>query len=162
MAKINSRSKGARAERNLAKKFGKWWGSDFARTPSSGGFRTRKFREDWNAAGDLVTPDESFPFCVESKHAEGWTLEQLLTAESCLLYQWWDQTIGETPEGQTPLLVFRKNRFPHLFIMPLSAWQRVSSKNSLLTDFPQFEFNEQLVKLGRLEELFSTHPDDWK
>ena len=79
MGRKNSRDKGGRGERAAAKEFRDWWGTDFARTPSSGGFATAKFRDDWNAAGDLVTPDNTFPFCVECKWVEDWTMEQLLS-----------------------------------------------------------------------------------
>lgn len=118
--RVNGRKKGQTAERKLAKLFSDWWGSEFARTPLSGGFATAKFREDWNAAGDLVTPDKSFPFCVESKKVEGWTLEQMLTSDKTLIHKWWEQTLKETPEGRTPLLVFTKNRAP-LFAMMRSG-----------------------------------------
>ena len=113
---VNGRKKGQTAERKLAKLFSVWWGSDFARTPLSGGFATAKFREDWNAAGDLVTPDETFPFCVESKKVEGWTLEQMLTSDRTHIHKWWQQTLSETPVNKIPLLVFTKNRAP-LYVM---------------------------------------------
>ena len=112
----NGRNKGATAERKLAKLFAAWWGSDFARTPLSGGFATAKFREDWNACGDLVTPDKSFPFCVESKKVEGWTLEQMLTSNKTLIHKWWEQVVNETPPGKIPMLVFTKNHAP-LYVM---------------------------------------------
>lgn len=113
---VNGRTKGATAERKLAKLFAIWWGSEFARTPLSGGFATVKFRNEWDAAGDLVTPDKSFPFCVESKKVEGWTLEQMLTSDKTLIHKWWEQTVKETPEGKIPLLVFTKNHAP-LYVM---------------------------------------------
>lgn len=117
--KINSRSKGKRGERALAKVFSEWWGTEFTSTPLSGGFGTKKFRDDWNASGDLVTPDDSFPFCVECKNAEGWHLEQLFTSPECLLVKWWRQSVNETPFGKIPLLVFKRNRHPWMFFMAL-------------------------------------------
>lgn len=110
--RVNGRQKGATAERKLAKLFSAWWGSEFTRTPMSGGFATARFREDWNAQGDLVTPDKGFPFCVESKKVEGWTLEQLLTSNKTLVHKWWEQTVRESGSNLTPLLVFTKNRAP--------------------------------------------------
>jgi hypothetical protein len=158
-----SKSKGDRGERILCKKFASWWGSDFTRTPSSGGFKTKKFREDWNAAGDLVTPDLSFPFCVESKNAEGWHLEQLLTSNKCSLVKYWKQTVEETPEGQIPLLVFTRNHQPHFFMMLQIDW--VVHVNNLGKS-PAFRLEceqgrTRLVKLGLLDELFSTTPEQW-
>lgn len=110
--KINARQKGKRGERAVAKMLSAWWGAEFTSTPMSGGFATQTFREDWNAAGDIVTPDLDFPFTVEVKNCEGWHLEQFLTAEKCDLYSWWEQTVGETPPGKIPLLLFTRNRQP--------------------------------------------------
>jgi hypothetical protein len=157
MAKINSRSKGARAERKLAKLFAVWWGADFARTPLSGGFSTKQFREDWNAAGDLVTPDPSFPFCVESKHVEGWHIEQLLTAPRSDIYRWWFQTTQETPEGHLPLLVFTRNRQPYFFIMKRD--HLVSSFTGLTIDV--ILNNKDSCVIGLLSDLFLTERSAW-
>lgn len=110
--KKNSRDKGGRGERQAAKEFRDWWGTDFARTPASGGFGTARFRNEWNAAGDLVTPDPTFPFCVECKWVEGWSLEQVLTNDGCLIFRWWQQAQGECPPDKLPLLVFKRNNRP--------------------------------------------------
>ena len=158
MAKINSRDKGARSERKLAKVFSEWWGSDFARTPLSGGFSTQRFREDWNASGDLVTPDPCFPFCVESKNVEGWHIEQLLTAPKSLLYQWWDQTISETPPGKLPLLVFTRNRQPYFFA--IKSEHLVSSFTGSLINV--ILSNEDQCSIGLLSDLFGSKIEEWR
>jgi len=116
-AGINSRDKGARGEGQVCALLKTWWGSDFARTPSSGGFKTKKFREDWNAEGDIVTPDETFPFSVEVKWQEEWTLNQLLTAPNNKIWDWWEQAKRETASDKLPLLVFKKNRHPWFVMM---------------------------------------------
>lgn len=116
-AGINSRDKGARGEGQVCTLLKKWWGSDFARTPSSGGFKTKKFREDWNAEGDIVTPDETFPFSVEVKWQEEWSLDQLLTAPKTKIWDWWEQAKRETASDKLPLLVFKKNRNPWFVMM---------------------------------------------
>lgn len=155
--RVNGRAKGNAAERKLAKLFSKWWGSEFTRTPLSGGFATAKFREDWNAAGDLVTPDTTFPFCVESKKVEGWSLEQLLTSDKTLIHKWWAQTEKETPAGKIPLLVFTKNRAPLFAMMNVSAFHRC--------DWPCVYFetlvNDGLVCIFALENLFKLDKDLW-
>lgn len=107
----NSKDKGGRGERAAAKEFGQWWGTDFVRTPGSGAFNTRN-EGDWNAAGDLVTADPTFPFCVECKWVEGWTMEQLIRNDGCIIFQWWQQTVGECPDDRLPILVFKKNNHP--------------------------------------------------
>lgn len=162
--KVNGRQKGATAERYLAKLFATWWGTEFARTPMSGGFSTAKFREDWNAAGDLVTPDPSFPFCVESKKVEGWTLEQLLTSKKTLIHSWWAQTIKETPGELIPLLVFTKNRAPLFACMCRN--QMSANLNGCLEDHPKYAafetaINGDVVVIFPLAALFETEKKDW-
>ena len=111
-AGINSRDKGNRGERQVKDLLQKWWKSDFAKTPSSGGFKTKKFREEWNAEGDVVTPDPTFPFSVEVKWQEDWTLDQILTSPKTKVWDWWEQAKRETSEEKHTLLVFKKNRQP--------------------------------------------------
>lgn len=117
--RINSKEKGNRAERELVKKFAKWWDSKFYRTPGSGSFATRGYNlpEGVDLSGDVVTTDSSFPFCVESKNFEGWHLEQLLTSDKCGLKAYWQQTVSETPDHKLPLLVFTRNHQPHFIMM---------------------------------------------
>lgn len=156
--KINSRTKGQTAERKLVKLFEAWWGSKFFRTPGSGAFATRGFMsvDTTDMAGDIVTPDKTFPFCVESKKVEGWTLEQLLTSQVTKLHSWWEQTVRESPEGRTPLLVFTKNHAP-LYVMmrakdaPVEAWE---------AGF-RYYMKEELVSIFALDYLFATAPKEW-
>ena len=116
-AGINSRDKGRRGETQALEQLKDWWGSEFARTPSSGGFKTKKFRQDWNAEGDIVTPDQTFPFAVEVKWQEEWTLDQLLTAPKTKVWDWWEQAKRETADDRLTLLVFKKNRQPWFVMM---------------------------------------------
>lgn len=119
-----SKRKGSRGELKVAKMFSSWWGSEFARTPSSGGFATSKFRKDWNAGGDLVTPDDLFPFCVEVKNVKDWRLEDLLTSASSNLLKYWEQAVQESEEnGKVPLLVFKRNRSDWFVMMQFEDWE---------------------------------------
>lgn len=158
--KVNGRQKGSTAERKLAKLFQGWWGSSFARTPMSGGFATAKFRDDWNAAGDLVTPDRTFPFCVESKKVEKWTLEQLLTSDKTHIHKWWAQTLDETPSGKIPLLVFTKNHAP-LYAMMFTEQMHSELKNAIACRFDTV-VNTCEVSIFALDALFKTLPDNWR
>lgn len=153
---INGRLKGNAQERKVAKAFSKWWGTEFTRTPMSGGFATKTFREDWNAVGDLVTPDTTFPFCVESKKVEGWHLEQLLTSPSCLWYSWWKQTLDETPDTKWPLLVFTRNRQPLFYAIKREHNRGIPGV--ILT----LHLDDTLIDIGLASDLFSTPPDLWK
>ncbi len=159
---VNGRAKGHAAERKLAKLFEKWWGSAFTRTPLSGGFATAKFREDWNACGDLVTPDKSFPFCVENKKVEGWTLEQMLTSQKTHMHKWWEQTVTETPEGKIPLLVFSKNHAP-LYAMMRYSDLHVGVKGSIVQTACMFEtrVGDDHVVIFALDYLLKSMKEIW-
>lgn len=112
----NSREKGNRAEREVAKIFSTWCGipNAFGRTPGSGSFATRlrKYgKQEDDFRGDLFGPPNS-TLHVESKREEAWTMEGILTGNSAIFEGWWAQTIRDCPDGKTPLLVFRRNSKP--------------------------------------------------
>jgi len=110
-----AKRKGNSNEREVANLLAAWWGvGEFMRTPSSGGWgKSRQVRDDFNAAGDIVTTATDFPFCVEVKSEERWELEQLLTSpEKCPIARWWKQAERETPEGKAPLLLFTRKLRP--------------------------------------------------
>jgi len=155
-----SRDKGQRGERQVAKIMSEWWGSDFTRTPSSGGFRTKKFRDDWNASADLVTPDETFPFCVEVKNAEGWNLEQLIKSSDGMIWTWWDQTVNQCTEGKIPLLCFTRNRQPWFYMIQDCAMGGIAWVDNPYMSV--WEVNRGItVQIGLLSDLCATKPPDW-
>lgn len=119
-----SRDKGARFEREIVKRLTKWWGSEFQRTPQSGG---SQLANGWNLAGDVCTPDETFPFHVECKHVEGWDLSHLLTTPNGgLLGKWLEQACSEAAKGKTPLVVFKRNRHRPMAMFLLVGLSEVS------------------------------------
>lgn len=75
---------------------------------------TAEFPSDWLGQRDLIhRPDVEFPFSIECKKIEGWTLDQLFTAPKWAVWQWWDQTIEQALKYELhPLLVFSRNRQP--------------------------------------------------
>ena len=62
-----AKRKGSRFELQVRDTMSEWWSAKFYRTPGSGG---SVLATDFNMAGDLCTPDESFPFHVECKNQE--------------------------------------------------------------------------------------------
>lgn len=162
-----SKDKGGRGERAAAKCFRDWWGTDFTRTPASGGFATQKFRDDWNAAGDLVTPDPTFPFCVECKWVEDWTLEQVLRNDGCLIFQWWQQARAECPPNKLPLLVFKRNNHPFYCLvesddLPNTHYLRdvryytVTLSEDITGTYPME------VCIMTLSDFFKLDPESWR
>lgn len=155
-----SRNKGQRGEREIAKKLSEWWGSEFTRTPMSGGFHTKEFRDDWNAGGDIVTPDETFPFSVEIKWQENWNFEQLITAPKCKIWQWWEQATSECPEGKTPLLVFKRNHSPWFYMMYWGDNIALDSDDKFRLSVSTPEGSDNL-DIGLFSDLLSGDPKEW-
>lgn len=169
MDRKNSRDKGGRGERAAAKEFRGWWGTDFARTPGSGGFATMQFRDDWNAAGDIVTPDPTFPFCVEVKWVEGWTMEQLLRNDGTLVFKWWQQVIGECPPDKLPILVFKKNNHPFycmLEVEDLACAQFLKDNDIRYFSMPMTKAVSgtypMMVVIMLLSDLFKSDTETWQ
>lgn len=129
----NSRTKGSRAELDVAEMFSRWGGEVVRRTPLSGGWSSAKF----GVTADLVCANPAFPFHVEVKHREGWVLDDLVTGvrnqHDKSVHQWWAQCLKSCPKRtsaadhgpiiflKTPLLVFRRNHLPWMVMMQAEA-----------------------------------------
>jgi hypothetical protein len=115
----DSRSKGNRAEREIAKKLELWWRQfekdvRFCRTPLSGGFSTSQVRGEFNLSGDLMSTSDLFPFSVEIKRRENWTLKCLISGNKSPIWGWWRQNLKASKEvDKQPMLWFRKNDRAH-------------------------------------------------
>lgn len=169
-----SKRKGSSNERQLAHIFQAWWQvGTFARTPGSGSWSRPGNREEFKACGDIISSDKSFPFCVEAKNQEGWTLDQLIHNEKCVIHSWWKQTVDETPKGLVSLLLITRNHVPQAVIF--SAGPMVGLVNSIgklnPTDpsypwayYPHFCFdfvrdNGDLLIIMSLNNFFKISPD---
>lgn len=133
MTRVNGHSKGGRGERAVAAIIQKWWQryerkADFLRTPMSGGWRKdTDARIHFNACGDLMTTGSKFPFCVEVKWREQWSVNNLLAGKPTPPWSWWLQCLKAANEqGAVPMMWMRKNRikdssaaFPWLVWLPL-------------------------------------------
>ena len=78
---------------------------EFKRMPLSGSIEYLK--------GDLWTPHDTaaWPYCIECKHYKDIQWNNLLTAKTTDLLQFWRQTIREAEVmRKKPLLIFRWNR----------------------------------------------------
>lgn len=128
--KINSRKKGSKAERDLAKQMSEWTNKKFARTPSSGGLQ-------WGssfAKGDIVCTTEGhyFPFCIEIKFHHDISVNELLVSRKskAKISEFWEQCTRDAKEAKKiPLLFMRWNGapkgtwlilIPEIIISPLS------------------------------------------
>ncbi len=129
---INSRNKGNKAERVVAKLLEGWTGKEFARTPSSGGLQWKST----NSKGDIVCTSEGhlFPFCVEVKHHEKVDFNELLigTKKTPKIIGFWEQCIRDAKLAKkAPLLIFRYNNLPKdFFFVILETSLYLKLKNS--------------------------------
>lgn len=121
---MSGRQKGNKAEREVAGKIEKWWRrvepeARFVRTPLSGGWGGPDLRAGFNASGDLMTTAKHFPFAVEVKRREGWSLENFKAGRACPAWQWWWQTQEAAAEmRKVPMLWLRHNREDWHVVVP--------------------------------------------
>lgn len=119
-----SRNKGASAEREVADLLQSWWspveaGCRFVRTPLSGGWGGKDLRRGFRASGDLMTTAEKFPFVVEVKRREKWSMDTLLAGKRSPVWGWWEQAVAAADEQDAvPLMIFRKSREPWYAMLP--------------------------------------------
>lgn len=109
----NSRNKGSRFERSVAKAWESWTGYKFSRTPGSGGWAKAK-----DAVGDLVCTDYThsrrFPFSIECKSYQDIKFEHLLLGnKTCRIHSFWEQACRDANKvGRLPILIMRYNSMP--------------------------------------------------
>ena len=139
---VNGRRKGNAAELEVCAKVQEWWqelplieqdtpdgnASKFIRTPQSGGWSTRQVRGNFRVAGDLSSTSESWPFTVEVKRRENWTLSMFVKAgkRGSPVWSWWAQCVkAAKEEGGVPMMWMRRSRQPWIVLMPDSVLSRV-------------------------------------
>lgn len=107
--RINSRDKGSKFERKVAKMLSEVYGCEFHRTPLSGGLH---WREANGVSGDIVPPEDiSFPYNIECKNVEtDWDFDKIISGTS-KFWEFWEQASRDAKENKKiPLLIFKKNR----------------------------------------------------
>lgn len=161
MGKFGSRQKGKGGEREIAKRFQKWWGSlepgcEFASTPLSGGWNKASIRGGMKLSGDLCTTAERFPYVAEVKRREKWNLERLLKGLKSPVWAWWEQaTNAATEQGGKPLLIFRKNREPWRFMARMD-----DVPYGLQNDGHVVQHGEEVLLIALLDDLLGYHPEE--
>lgn len=126
---INSKKKGSKNERHLAKIFKLWTGYDFARTPSSGGLR---WQRTLDTVGDIICTDKKhsrrFPFSIETKFHKDIRFDNLLLDFTrTKIIEFWDQAREDGERGnKIPLLLMRYNNLPrdmYFLVLAFEQWQ---------------------------------------
>ena len=72
-----------------------------------------------NVSGDIITvPEAGFPFVIECKKREEWTLDNVFLNNKDIK-NWWAQVVGDAREtGNIPMLVFSRNRAEDYVLLP--------------------------------------------
>lgn len=115
MAK-NSKAKGNSYELKTAKLLSEWWGGTFSRVPASGGLH---WGSDHRVAGDIIAaPGLFFPFVIECKNREGWTMEHIML-DIGQPREWWSQVVTDARRVKLiPILIFSRNRAKNFIMVP--------------------------------------------
>jgi len=161
-----SKNKGASYELKMSKYFSKWSGRDFYRTPGSGSWSSQRMAQD-NQSGDIVAPsDIKFPFSVELKHHEGFTLDSFVRSIG-EIPSFYTQNVGDAVRSEkVPMLIVHKNYAPNYVSVPYSkSIERNMKENHLPYMITTVLFKDYLtdtdiymdVLVMVLEDLFSIY-----
>jgi Holliday junction resolvase len=111
----NSKQKGNKGEREVAKWWEAWTGMEFARIPSSGGLR---WHSTHNTVGDIMCTHEihsrRFQFTIECKNYKDINFEHLILGNKKVkILEFWQQTQDDAVRGdKVPILFMRYNGMP--------------------------------------------------
>lgn len=123
-----SKTKGNVFERWIAHQLSDATGKKFHRTPSSGG---SGLAAGFRLAGDVVTDDRNWQFCIEAKARQGWILENLFSEDSAV-WSWWRQACREAKTvAMEPLLVFKRKMYGPYVMMTLESLHRLTQGRSI-------------------------------
>jgi len=121
---VNSRTKGSAYERDVKNRLIDSLGLEFSRVFSQ-----------WAEAGlpDLVCEDDAFPFVIECKrYRQGSTFAS---------NSHWDQACrAATKAGKIPALVYKFDRLPERWRVPINALAMLSAHNPALDIAEQYDW----------------------
>lgn len=116
----SQREKGAKAEREVALICQGWLRQTFPkavvrRTPLSGGWAGAG---EFGMRGDLQVRAAVFPWVVEVKRREGWSLENFIAGKRSPVWAWWVGVCAEAEkDGLSPMLWVRQSRMDWVVVL---------------------------------------------
>lgn len=152
----SSRAKGSRAELEVARLCEQWWrrlepDCVFRRTPASGGLRGVGGRHDaalFNMAGDLMTTAKRWPWTVEVKRRERFSVPNVLLGKPSPVWRWFEQCRRDAEaEGLQPMLWFRKSGDRWRVLLPTVDKLSEVRPQHLIRDRWSLFFAETLLRL---------------
>jgi hypothetical protein len=167
-----ARRKGANFERNLAKKFEKWWNYnekynyEFRRSPQSGG---SILKDGFDMAGDLCSNAPDWYFHVEAKNApSSFTGLHNFFSEKAAVHKWWEQAIKDCPNHRVPLLII--NRFDQPTFCVACCLNRTTSgfyiaellQNEMKFEHLMFNPHYEQLAIWTLKEMLESDSMKWR
>lgn len=122
MSGLKSSNKGKNYERVIAKRLSDWCGFELIRTPMSGAWP--------GTAGDILPRDrlQPFPFFIECKREEAWTMEQILCGNGLFHTKWLPEIVQKIAKDESHghavkcfMLIFSRNHKPDFIAYPINA-----------------------------------------
>lgn len=164
-----SKQKGSSYELETAKMLTEWWGGgNFSRVPASGGLH---WADDQRVAGDIIPPPKAdFPFVIECKKREEWTIEHILL-DIGQPREWWSQVVTDARRVKlVPLLMFSRNRAKNFIMLPytIEMYEELSRKgyDTMVTTvtFPNIRKEPQVfeVIVTTYETFTQLSPDTYR
>jgi hypothetical protein len=140
-----ARSKGSRAQREVAKLLGLWFFADsaaFHSTPASGALRWKS--DVAKTRGDIVcSADDNFPYSIEIKNQEkgSWDLLSMLLNEGPIIKKWWAQCEEDAiAVDKNPWLIFTRNQVPLISVLRQNSFDGECFDKKYLTHFSKQSF----------------------
>ncbi len=169
--RINGKRKGNNYELHCCKLWKELWGSEFIRTPMSGG---------WNkqiCSGDIICTDkngkidETFPFSIECKNSVEFDFNKMFEGKSIVFTDlpsrksWWTQSFLDAKDAhKAPFLMFKGNGTYDMCAFETGLafnhyTKGILSFGSLINQTPRFQFGSLhimlwdyfVVNVGRLK-----------
>lgn len=141
----NSKKKGSKAERELAKWWKQWTSMEFTRVPASGGLRWKSMVN--TTTSDLICADDRhsrrFQFSIECKSYKDINFEHLLLGnKSSDIIKFWTQCETDAERSnKVPILFMRYNGMAkniYFVVMPFYLY-KLLHKKILNWDYNRFE-----------------------
>jgi hypothetical protein len=127
---VKGKRVGVAFEKKIIKRLGLWWAGDplsLYRSHGSGGRSTLLHLESGLYSGDVIPVKDAahpWPFSIEIKKSETFTLESILLSEKSLFFAFWKQCVGDAKRSKKiPVLVCGKNHREPLVFFYDTMWE---------------------------------------
>lgn len=153
---VNSRNKGSKNERALAKILSEWTGMEFAKVPASGGLH---WHNPMMVTGDVIptSPQDivDFPFSVETKFYYEVSFQDLILPNNSDILKWWAQALRDAKASKkAAILFFRYNRLPKgFFFVTISYANFIRIKKYIIFANGYLNYMNKFVMISSLDFL---------